>query len=108
MAKKGKKLNTDLEEESVPMDAAPEPEEIPEGEGASDEGMSYEMGKIEAEDSEDDEAEEFKKAAKSVIAGDDEDEEWVEEVEYNSADEDDFLDEANYDPDDIDGQYGDY
>jgi len=103
--KKTKKLNTKLDDDfSADMAAAPQedvvPAEVEAGEG--DEMGNYTMGIIETDDSEENEKEEFEKAAKTVTSPDtdEEDVEWVEDEEYNNKDEDAFLDEEAWDPDD--------
>lgn len=110
MAKTKKTLNTDLE------DAAPRKRrakkaidesytEPTETMGASDD-VTYNMGDIQVNDSEDNDAEDFKKASQKMLVDstDEDEEDWVDE-ELNVKDEDIFLDmDQDYD---IDNPYRD-
>lgn len=98
MAKTRKILNTDLDE-SAPKKRKSAKKEIDESYteptetmGASDD-VTYNMGDIQVTDTEETEAEDFKKASQKMMVdtADEDEEDWVDE-ELNAKDEDIFLD----------------
>jgi len=109
MAKTKKTLNTDLEDAAPKRRAKKEIDESytepTETMGASDD-VTYNMGDIQVNDSEDSDAEDFKKASQKMLVDstDEDEEDWVDE-ELNVKDEDIFLDmDQDYD---IDNPYSD-
>lgn len=111
MAKTRKMLNTDLED-SAPKKRKSAKKEIDESYteptetmGASDD-VTYNMGDIQVTDTEETEAEDFKKASQKMLveSSDEDEEDWVDE-ELNAKDEDIFLDmDQSFD---IDNPYSD-
>lgn len=110
MAKTKKTLNTDLEE-SAPKRRRGSKNSGDELGGSSEpmgasEDVTYNMGDIQVNDSDDSDEDEFKKASQKMLVdpSDEDSEDWVDE-ELNAKDEDIFLD---MDQDfDIDNPYSD-
>jgi hypothetical protein len=102
MARKSKKTNSEVDETLTiqPENAADEVIGAEEGDE-----ITYTMGNIQVDEgSEAAEAEEFKKASDSLQTKEEGDEEgeWIQEEDFSLADEDPFLDAADFDSDNPD------